>query len=70
MLTRLAGSQKRDHPGAAASIREGLEETLTVQRLSLTGALERTLRTTNIIENLMGASRATRGGSNGGAAVR
>ncbi len=34
---------------------EGLEETLTVQRLGLTGALERTLRTTNIIENLMGS---------------
>ena len=36
------------HPG-------GLEETLTVQRLGLTGSLERTLRTTNIIENLMGS---------------
>ena len=51
----LAGSLERDHPGAAASIREGLEETLTVQRLGLTGSLERTLRTTNIIENLMGS---------------
>ena len=49
------GSLERDHPGAAASIREGLEETLTVQRLGLTGSLERTLRTTNIIENLMGS---------------
>ena len=55
VLARLAGSLERDHPGAAASIREGLEETLTVQRLGLTGALERTLRTTNIIENLMGS---------------
>ena len=36
-------------------IREGLEETLTVQRHGLTGSLERTLRTTNIIENLMGS---------------
>ena len=53
MLKRLAGSLERDHPGAAASIREGLEETLTVKRLGLTGTLERTLRTTNIIENLM-----------------
>ena len=51
----LAGSLERDHPGAAASIREGFEETLTVQRLGLTGSLERTLRTTNIIENLMGS---------------
>ena len=32
-----------------------LEETLTVKRLGLTGALARTLRTTNIIENLMGS---------------
>ena len=55
VLERLAGSLERDHPGAAASIREGLEETLTVQRLGLTGALQRTLRTTNIIENLNGS---------------
>ena len=54
-LERLAGSLERDHPGAAASIREGLDETLTVQRLGLTGALQRTLRTTNIIENLNGS---------------
>ena len=31
------------------------DQTLTVQRLGLTGSLERTLRTTNIIENLMGS---------------
>ena len=38
-LERLAGSNKeREDPGAAASIREGLDETLTVQRLGLTGA--------------------------------
>jgi len=55
VLKRLAGSLERDHPGAAASIREGLDETLTVQRLGLTGALQRTLRTTNIIENLNGS---------------
>ena len=55
VLKRLAGSLEHDHPGAAASIREGLDETLTVQRLGLTGALQRTLRTTNIIENLNGS---------------
>ena len=43
------------HPGAAASLREGLEETLTVQALGITGALYRTLRTTNPIENLNGS---------------
>ena len=55
VLERLAGSLERDHPGAAASLREGLDETLTVQRLGLTGALQRTLRSTNIIENLNGS---------------
>ena len=45
VLARLAGSLERDHPGAAASIREGLDETLTVQRLGLTGALQHTLHT-------------------------
>ncbi len=51
-LERLARSLENEHPGAAASIREGLDETLTVLRLGLTGPLQRTLRTTNIIENL------------------
>ena len=54
-LTRLAGSLQGRHPGAAASLREGLEETLTMQSLGLTtGALYRTLRCTNPIENLNG----------------
>jgi len=43
------------HPGAAASLREGLDETLTVQSMGITGALYRTLRTTNPIENLSGS---------------
>lgn len=51
-LERLAHSLEHDHPGAAASLREGLEETLTVQALGITGALRRTLTTTNPIENL------------------
>ena len=54
-LQRLARSLERNHPGAAASVREGLDETLTVLRLGLTGALQRTLRTTNPIENLNGS---------------
>jgi transposase-like protein len=53
-LQRLAGSLQERHPGAAASLREGLEETLTAQQLGLSGALYRTLRTTNPIENLNG----------------
>ena len=54
-LVRLAASLQAKHPGAAASLREGLEETLTVQALGITGALYRTLRTTNPIENLNGS---------------
>jgi putative transposase len=60
-LLRLAASLEAPHPGAAASLREGLDETLTVQGLGLTGALYRTLRTTNPIENLNGSiARYTR----------
>lgn len=54
-LQRLAASLQCKHPGAAASLREGLDETLTVQALGITGALYRTLRTTNPIENLNGS---------------
>jgi len=54
-LQRLAASLNAKHPGAAASLREGLEETLTVQTLGITGALYKTLRTTNPIENLNGS---------------
>lgn len=50
---------ERKHPGAAASLREGLEETLTVTKLGLPPALVRTLATTNAIENLNGAIRRT-----------
>lgn len=46
-----------DHPSAAASVREGLDETLTLLKLGVTGALYRTLRTTNPIENLQGTIR-------------
>lgn len=54
-LQRLAASLNAKHPGAAASLREGLDDTLTVQGLGITGALYRTLRTTNPIENLNGS---------------
>ncbi len=53
-LTQLAAGLERTHPGAAASLREGLAETLTLQRLGVTGTLYRSLRTTNAIENLNG----------------
>jgi transposase-like protein len=53
-LEAIARSLEREHPGAAGSLREGLAETLTLQRLGITGPLYRTLRSTNAIENLNG----------------
>jgi putative transposase len=54
-LQRLAASLNAKHPGAAAILREGLEDTLAAQGLGITGALYRTLRTTKAIENLNGS---------------
>lgn len=54
-LERLAQSLAKNHPGAAASLREGLDETLTLIALGVDDALYRTLRTTNPIENLNGS---------------
>ncbi len=53
-LDPLAHSLPRAHPGAAASLREGLDETLTVTQLGIDRALYRTLMSTNPIENLNG----------------
>jgi transposase-like protein len=57
LLENLARSLQTDHPSAAASIREGLAETLTVTRLALPGQLCRILSTTNAIENLNSTAR-------------
>ena len=43
----------RSHPGAAASLREGLAETLTIGRLGVPPTLARTLRSTNTIESMI-----------------
>ena len=53
-LERLASSLEAKHPGAAASVKEGLDETLTLQRLGIRGTLYKKLRSTNAIENLNG----------------
>lgn len=55
-LKQVAQSLEREHPGAASSLAEGLSETLTLMRLGLRGALYRSLRSTNAIENLNGAA--------------
>ena len=54
LLRQLAKDLEPAHPGAAASLREGLDETLTVLTLGVKGSLARTLVTTNPIENLQG----------------
>ncbi|OJY45730.1 MAG: IS256 family transposase [Pseudonocardia sp. 73-21] len=56
-LEALAAELDRTHPGAAASLREGLEETLTVLRLGVPPTLARTLRSTNAIESMIGICR-------------
>ena len=49
LLTALAKELDKTHPGAAASLREGMAETLTVLRLDVPPTLARTLRSTNAI---------------------
>ena len=56
-LTALAAELERTHPGAAASLREGLTETLTVLRLDVPPTLARTLRSTNAIESMISICR-------------
>ena len=53
----LAKELDRTHPGAAASLREGLDETLTVLRLGVPPTLARTLRSTNCIESMISVCR-------------
>jgi putative transposase len=55
----LATALERKHPGAAASLREGLPELFTVARLGITGALARTLTTSNPIESMISIARTT-----------
>lgn len=52
-LQALAGELEHSHPGAASSLREGMEETLTVTRLGVKGALKRTLQSTNPCESMI-----------------
>lgn len=50
-LRTLAAKIERTHPDAAASLREGLADTVTINRLGVTGTLARTLGTTNPMES-------------------
>jgi putative transposase len=53
LLTALARELDKTHPGAAASLREGMPETLTIVRLGVPPTLARTLRSTNPIESMI-----------------
>jgi len=53
LLTGLAAELDKTHPGAAASLREGMAETLTILRLGVPPALARTLHSTNPIESMI-----------------
>ena len=50
-LEKYATWLARDWPGAASSLREGLDEMFTINRLGLPSELRRCLGTTNLIDN-------------------
>jgi transposase-like protein len=55
-LELLARELEFKYPSAAASLREGLEETLTVHKLKVPGLLRTTLSNTNPIESAIGTA--------------
>ena len=57
LLTDLARRLATDHPSAAESVREGLDETLTVLGLNLPDSLRRSLTSTNAAESLISRTR-------------
>jgi len=57
LLDNLIRRLAQEHPGAAASLKEGLDELLTVKELGMDELLERMLSTTNVIENMIGNVR-------------
>jgi len=58
-LRLLARELERTYPGAAGSLREGMEETLTLTRLGVSGNLKRTLESTNPCESMLEIVRRT-----------
>jgi transposase-like protein len=58
-LRVLVSELDRTHPGAAGSLREGMEETLTLIRLGIKGSLKRTLQSTNPCESMIEIVRRT-----------
>ena len=58
---RLATELEADHPDAAASLREGLDDMFSVRRLGVSGTLAKTLTNTNCIESMISIARRTTG---------
>jgi putative transposase len=58
-LRGLASELGRAYPGAAGSLREGMEETLTLARLGVNGNLKLTLESTNPVESMIEIVRRT-----------
>lgn len=56
-LEAIVRDPQRSHPGAAASLREGLAETLTVTRLGVPPTMARTLQLTSVIESVIEIGR-------------
>jgi transposase-like protein len=57
LLLDLARRLEMEYPSAAESVREGLDETLTVLTLNLSARLRRSLATTNAAESLLSRTR-------------
>jgi hypothetical protein len=58
-LEQLASELERTWPDAAASLREGMTDTLTLMRLGITGSLSKTLSSTNPCESMIEIVRYT-----------
>jgi putative transposase len=56
---RLASELKADHPDAAASLLEGLEDMFALRRLGIGGNLAEMLTCTNAIESMISVARTT-----------
>jgi putative transposase len=73
-LRLLASELEHSYPGAAGSLREGMQETLTLTLLGVTGSLKRTLESTNpcesMLETIRRAQRNVKRWSSGEMALR
>ncbi|RDI73201.1 hypothetical protein Gocc_3066 [Gaiella occulta] len=57
-VSRCPRKRGNSNPDAAASLREGLAETLTINRLGVTGTLLKTVMSTNPVESMIEIVRA------------